>query len=207
MKHIVFGIGIFCIAAVASADTAFNNFGPSMAYNTLHGDRVSGSGSSNGYIETAMQFTSLVSGSLESITTGLVDLSTSGMGDSMTLNLYTDNGSNGFGALLYSDHYDPGLSMTSQLSSVMNSNALITLTAGQKYWVDMVADTDTNIGWNYDYQNTANQLVYQWSTPGGTPRQGSTDVSLQVTTQSVPEPASIAALGLGLIGLLKGKRF
>lgn len=191
------------LPSLASADVAFNNFGPGDAFDTGIGWNVMGANSGFGYYETAMQFTSATTGSLGTITSGFFNV---GGSQGMTVNVYADNGSNAFGTLLFSDSFTPSLSGSASLINITNLNSSIMLTAGQKYWVDYVGDVNTANAWNFDYNDTTTQMVVQFTSPNGTPINRSGDASLEVTTQAVPEPASFAALGIGLLGLISRRR-
>lgn len=189
----------------AQADIAFTDFPAGMLYSQTGGFGVEGANTPDGYYSVGMQFTSAVTGNLDSITTAM--FSTPSDPTTMTFLLYADNGQNQFGNLLFAQTINPSLPTTGGLVSATNSNLPAQLVAGQNYWVDIIASPNTSNLWCFSYNASfANIMAFSHQLGGSESYSSGRQVSLQVTTQSVPEPASFAALGIGLLGLMIRRR-
>ena len=183
----------------AFAGIAYDNFGPGDSYNPDIGWAATGTGTGVPF-QSACQFTSLESGSLKSIT-----IAWTFVGDHNTgvLSLFNDN-SDTVGSLITAWSFSGlGGPYPGQYAPVTLPNGFpgITLTAGQKYWVEVSPGDDMAIGvWNI---NSTGALGWRGvSSNGGATYSYFDDQDTgAMRVETVPEPASMAVLGLGALAL------
>lgn len=153
----------------------------------------------------AFQFTSNTTGQLSLVEVAArYEGSGSGAG---SLSIYSDN-SGQVGSLLATKSFVPTASSATGASAISNAvdftSSNIALQANGKYWVEITpaANTTADILFN-DVTNTALSSLKRGgdflSAEAWRPAAG-------VRVQAVPEPASIAAMSLGLIALLRRRR-
>ncbi len=196
MKFLTSGVLAVCFAVSVQAQVAYSSFGSGDSYRT-GSIWVVGAGVDQ---IAAFQF--------ESATTGIVStidfaFSSDNSGD-ITATLFEDS-SNEKGAVVGSwTKAVPG-GYAASVQSITNSNSAISLTAGSKYWLQLETPT-TNLygGWYFNDLNLSSRMFLSQSGNGFylTNRAA----AYRVSTSVVPEPASMAALGLGALALVRKRR-
>ncbi|MBS1707933.1 MAG: PEP-CTERM sorting domain-containing protein [Armatimonadetes bacterium] len=183
----------------AFAGIAYDNFGPGDTYNTNVGYTA------NNSFQSACQFTSADSGRLLSVTVGwsIFDGPNSGV-----VTLYNDN-SNQVGSFITSWGFtNQGGPFPGQNTPVTLTNAFpsITLTAGQKYWVEVAPGNSATYGiWNFN--NTgAGGLRAKSQDGGATYTYDNNFATGSMRIETVPEPASMVVLGLGALALRRRRK-
>lgn len=186
---------------IANAVVAFSSFAPGDVYNTGQGYTIGGPNASP-VQRVAVQFTSLASGSIDQVR--IAHFYSSG---DTTLNvaMYNDNGSDQLGTWFttwtFADSNSAG-----HITTLTNAFPSLTLTAGQKYWVEVFSATNGLHAWNLaDASIPLGRIT--WSTNDGTTynyASGATVSAFDVTV--VPEPTSMIALGLGVAALAARRR-
>lgn len=191
MKAISCGILTVALAVSAHADLAYSSFGPGDSFNVSSGWSIGGS------IEqrVAFQFTSASTGVLASVEFAYF----TGAPGTLNVELFEDSSDTiGNQMVVW------GTSPSGPITTLNNVFPSVALTAGNKYWLQVsgVTSTGANGGWNLNDQNLFSNAYY-WSTSG------SGYTSLQTSAfrvNTVPEPASMAALGLGALALVRKRR-
>jgi hypothetical protein len=159
-----------------------------------------------------LQFISAASGVVDNVAVGLTN--NYGANDPILVSLYSDN-SGQFGTLLESWNLGPvpSNSTPGPMPTVHNSLPSVSLTGGQAYWITLIAtgyDTGDAICLAQPGY-TAGLSGFAGSHDGGVTWSfndsvdPSNDYGFSVTV-AAPEPAPIAALGAGILGLMLRKR-
>jgi hypothetical protein len=191
------------LVTASQAFVTYSNFGPNYAYDISGGWTVSGPTSGFPTQVVAFQFTAQVSGSLTSVVIPFGHVAGTNIGRVI---LYDDSGSDTIGNSLI--QWDQTLNELGgpDLLTLTNAQNVPFLVAGAKYWLgthyvvddtwdawNMTTLTDAQLcGFSYDGGDT---YEYSMQLPAG---------AFEVNV--VPEPASIAALGLGLWMAVRRKR-
>lgn len=198
--RIAFLAAALCAAAAGRADVAFNSFDTGDTYNPNRGITIATATSSAGRQSAAMQFTSATSGFLSSVVVPVWRVSGAG---SFQVGFYAD------------DDTDVGTELASWTATATVRNEIFTfsapagisLVAGAKYWVGMIAQDDSWLAWSYRPSgatpvNGPYAINYELQDGSVSGEQS----AFRVETQPVPEPASMAALGLGAAALLRRRK-
>jgi hypothetical protein len=173
------------------ADTPFSSFGQNHEYFTGGGGSVM-PGNDLGY-----QFESGASGSLGSIEAAIL----SGPFGAPTVNLTLWADLDGhLGGLLGSwEVIADGNAFNGDYITIQNADSEIDLTAGETYW--LLARTDGVGAWNLSDSESGN---YVWGSPENyTYTNGRNGAFAVYTTTTVPEPATLAIVGLGALGFAR----
>lgn len=195
MKAIACGILATSFTVSAFANVAYSSFGPLDSYDTASGWTIGG----NTNQTVAFQFESATTGVLSSIeyaSFGIV------AGD-INILLYEDNSDQvGNQMVGWGQSIVPS---GNAITTLTNPFPNIALTAGSKYWVEL-RGVSSGVwgGWNQNDQSI-NSLAYYTST-GGSAYSTLLTSAFRVNTGVVPEPASMAALGLGALALVRKRR-
>ena len=113
--------------------------------------------------------------------------------------LFNDNGSNQFGTLMGSWNTTLDVDGTSKLYS-SNAPGGLSLVSGQNYWLGMEGLDETWNAWNMCSPSVNGGMAFNLSSPQyGYDNQG----AFTVNAQAVPEPASMAILSLGVVGVIR----
>ncbi len=194
MKAIACGILATSLTVSAFADVAYSSFGPSNSF--IPGDGWTIGGNNNQRI--AMQFTSAVSGVLAS-----VEYASFGVvaGD-LNILLYEDNaGTIGNLKIGWGESTVPG---PDAITTLVNPFPSVSLTAGAKYWLELRGVTSgVWAAWNLNNQGLTSNAFFATDSNSGSYTTLDT-ATFRVNT--VPEPASMAALGLGALALVRRRR-
>ena len=195
------------LAAAAQAQVAYNSFLPGYGWDQSVGYGINGLGAPPKFIQSfAVGFEAEASGTVDQISVAVGFLGV-GTGRNIRLELYADDGTQqAMGAMLDSwDFVNTAQNNLGQLFQIQNQGSA-GVTQGEWYWMHMIAlDNDGFHTWMYGDTNILcpalishdGGLTFQYSSVNNAP-------ALEVTV--VPEPASIAALGLGLTALAIRRR-
>ncbi len=192
------------MATLSCADIAFNSFGAGDSYNTTTGWTLGGASSPVGLNWQGDQFVAGAGGTLVSIT--VAEQWASGS-NALSFGLYNDDGADGVGSWITTWSFSgPSFGSGAPPTVLPNAFPWITLTAGQKYWVIGSTGDDTWGTLNKNDQGMTGPHAY--STDSGASWSYSTQVTsaFRVEVESVPEPCSMAALGLGALALVRRRR-
>jgi hypothetical protein len=192
-------MAISIVAMPALADIAYSNLGSPPSYNCCSGWTVGGINSPVGLVNDAEQFTSSVSGNVNQIDVGLGWVT--GGNPSATIQLWTSVGDLP-GTMLGSGTVSnlPVFGSTSTILATITGN-LGAVTAGNQYFVVILADAGAWEAWNWNDTN-ATGLLLQDSGNGWNSFPGQVDGAFDVLTGSgVPEPGTFVMLGSGVVAL------
>jgi hypothetical protein len=196
-------LGAATLATASGAVVAFSNFGPEYAYNVQSGWTVSGPTSGFPTQVVAFQFTALAGGLLTDIKLPFGHVEGTNVGE---VNLYRDSGSDTVGDWMIK--WWMGLPTFGQpdLITLTNPFDAPVLVAGEKYWLGAHYRADD--AWNaWNMTSWDDERLGGFSYNGG----DTYDYALRVPASAfevnvVPEPASLAFLGLGAASLFARRR-
>ncbi len=198
MKFITCGGIAVCLAVSAHAQVAYSSFGAGDSYQA---NAIWVLGGSSEQI-VAFQFESATTGVLSTIEYGF----SNGTAGDVTVTLFEDSSDEKGAALASWTRSEPDSSSPiPSIRSISNTNSAVSLTAGSKYWLQLAPGSGSfSGGWNINDQNISNRVFVSQSGSGFyfNQRVG----AYRVTTGVVPEPASMAALGLGAFALIRKRR-
>jgi hypothetical protein len=195
------------LAGAAQAQVAYNSFLPGYGWDQSVGYGINGLGAPPKFIQSfAVGFEAGASGPVDQISVAVGFLGV-GVGRDIRLELYADDGTQqAMGAMLGSwDFVNTGTNNFGQLFQIDNTGTA-SVTQGEWYWMHMIAiDLDGFHTWMYgDINILAPALIshdggvtFQYSSVNNAP-------ALEVTV--VPEPATIAVIGVGVLALLARRR-
>ncbi len=190
-------------SAARSQVVAFSNFGQNDTFSTI-GWVTRGANTEGGRLDQGSQFMSAVSGEVSSIKVAVTYYSGQ---NEFTFSLYTDNG-NSIGNFLKS--WTVGGPGDGEVMGVIDlidppgSPAGPQITQGQKYWLVGKVASNTAGQWNWNPINDANwrgqgvetDFTYMTAQRG----------VMKVFVAAVPEPATLAALGIGIAAVLRKRK-
>jgi hypothetical protein len=190
----------------AGSITVYSNFGAGNSYNCCNGYTESGAGSFTGF--NALQAMAFTNATGQNLTLTQIDIADSFVAgnNSMTLNLYADNGGVP-GAVLESWTVNnlPDLGTCCTIETVFDSMGVV-LQNGATYFLAPASDNVTWEAWNWN--TTAASGAGALSTDGGATwapgpydPNGAFDVLGKAT---VPEPSAMLLMGTALVGILAG---
>lgn len=204
MKHrTIVSLSLIALAAASQAQTTFfDNF---TGYNWNGQWIIGGTGSPQTQF-VAQQFTSQATGSVTDVTVSFFKESLSPTGGGQ-VSILADN-ANTVGALMGSVAFADS---TAYSFSGPNTNMLtvsglnIGLTAGQKYWLQITGDVMTSGRWTFEVgASSGDPGLSAWNQGAG---YNYTSIGLAtMKVEGVPEPASVAALAAGLMGIAARSR-
>ncbi len=193
MKAIACGILATSLTVSAFADVAYSSFSSTNSFNTGAGWSIGGSSEQ----VIAFQFTSAASGVLASVEYASFGL----LAGDINILLYKDNADTiGDQIIGWGKSVVPG---PSTIETLTNSFPSVSLTAGAKYWLELRGVSNgVYTAWNENDQGL-NSNAYYWNSGGS----GYTTLATSAfRVNTVPEPASMAALGLGALALVRKRR-
>lgn len=189
---------VFPSGKVAAA-VAYSNLGPGDSFVTDSGLAVNGSGSHNGANQVANGFTSLVTGTINSVEVGLFGIGSINVGlqlnDPIT-NLPLTSSNIFLGTILISSPPLPG-----RLVNLIPGTP-VSLVAGGQYWLVLSPTaSDTDAAWGFSVFPNANPAAI--SSDGGQTFALLLNVAsaFRINAAPVPEPSILALLGAGVIAI------
>jgi hypothetical protein len=199
------GAAMMVGSGALNAAVLFSDFGAGDTFNTnvLYGPVAS--------MATGFRFTASSTGDVTSLDAAIQAGTYSGSGGpppvTVTLRLYADSG-NTLGTLLESSNItSTGIWNGTQTVVTALFSGTNLLTTGQDYW--LVGIAGTNWTWNYNDTGATGLETYN----GGFPTNSFTLPAFRVngtlssgTGGTVPEPASLVIVGLGLLGAFLARR-
>ena len=187
-------------ALTANALDTYSNLGSPVAYRP-----ATPAYNLSGFIQGA-QFTASLGGALTGFKVAINNSDDSTVQKPLTLRLYEDDGAGKLGALLgsYAGSTTGAwfVTETSALSTVDATGPVVALSAGWRYWLVAEVPGQTSGAWNRSTSADGRRYIQ------GDALEYSNSYlpafSVQVT--AVPEPASVLALGLGALALIKRRK-
>jgi hypothetical protein len=186
------------MVAPAAAAVAFSTFGAGDSFDTSLSWIIGGVNGSDPFTQ-GDQFVAAASGGITDIDIALVQISGS---DDLTLTLRSDSAGTP-GAIIETWIIDDAL--ISETAGVVHVDAdgLTNLVAGTSYWLIASAPSTSHYGWNLNDQGITGQHCF--SVPSTSCDSIETETlgafRIEVDGAVVSEPATIALLALGLLGL------
>lgn len=210
MKYFSFLLLSLSLASAAHADEAFSNLDPAPNSYSSTLNRVVGIGSVQPHLIQGTQFTSTASGIVSSISVAMNNYQTDiGTMAPFTLKLYANSASDQLGTLLGSySALSTGLlwfGTSDALVEVAAGSPSVTLASGTKYWLVAEGAGNSSLAWSVSNRTTVmNHLTMSEGDTVYTASAFSDAFAVHVTP--VPEPATLAALGLGLTAFLRRRK-
>ncbi len=197
MKMFACGVVAASLAVSAFADVAFSTFGPGDSYIPTGGYIVGG----NQDLILGAQFTAQVSGTLLS-----VEFATTTRAAGSISILLREDESNEAGPIIM-DHTvaAPPVGDPAKIVKLSNSLTFITLTAGRKYWIEARGiGTGLDSLWHFSNQSGLGRTSSEGAAFNKFYQDDQIMPAFRVNV--VPEPASMVALGLGALALIRNRR-